>query len=145
MNKEKKFRYIFKDDNGKLYTEFFSLEDIERGDVENALMGFDHDGIKVEIIAKDDFTGLEDKKGKEVYEGDIIYCVKDRFGKGQHEYWSVEYEGSKFIVFNQHNSERDIEIDIVRGNDNPFFSPDGEKENELEIIGNITENPELLK
>ena len=68
------------------------------------------------------FTGLTDKNGKEIYEGDIL---KHETGGLS----SIEYEAPHFIL--RHHPEG--------GSD--FPAP----KNFFEVIGNIYENPELLK
>ena len=90
------------------------------------------------------YIGLKDRNGKDIYEGDIVGCIKDKFGRGKHEYWSVLYEDSKFVLYNQLNSLRDIERDVTES-EHPIFYPDGKNLQELKVIGNIYENEELLK
>lgn len=80
------------------------------------------------------FTGLHDKNGREVYEGDIVNPLKH------------PYNSSTMI--NHH--------EIVRYNEQglllPFHEMTGYEQDtwisnyaEFEVIGNIYENPELLK
>ena len=84
---------------------------------------FDLDN-KIGILMQ--FTGLLDKEGKEIYEGDIVRClpkgwIKDEFliSKVYYDNNAAEFRG--FIkTFN------------------------GDKLPETEVIGNIYENPELL-
>jgi uncharacterized phage protein (TIGR01671 family) len=70
------------------------------------------------------FTGLKDKNGKEIYEGDIFHCNKVnyvlRFLKlgGAYTVHKIEDETDERFLF--HCNEQ------------------------LEVIGNIYENPELL-
>lgn len=79
------------------------------------------------------FTGLYDKNGKEIYRGDVVkYWVGDKprqIGKITWGGWQYSFtrvvEGKESTDFFGYNSE-----DI-----NP---------NNLEVIGNIYENPELL-
>ena len=67
------------------------------------------------------YTGLKDKNGKEIYEGDILHL------------WGGEYcQG--YYEFNQ--------IFTVKDLSDSFYL--GECEN-IEVLGNIYENPELLK
>lgn len=86
------------------------------------------------------FTGLKDKNGKEIYEGDI---VKDKEGIIWQVYWTM---GAFSIFCDTHNLSKSLKLKIK----------DKTKEDEdieilnawwvgVEVIGNIYENPELLK
>jgi len=71
------------------------------------------------------YTGLKDKNGKEIYEGDI---VEDDKGKRYEVRWCNSYAGFSF----EDDEEAIPFLEI------PFPSS-------LKVIGNIYENPELLK
>lgn len=89
-------------------------------------VGFNPDDIPVM-----QYTGLKDKHGVEIYEGDIVdHKMPDEpYLKGETYRGSVEYvdELASFRTVNAGGLEEPIHGDI-----------------ELEIIGNIYENPELL-
>ena len=87
-----------------------------------------HTGIgisgEVDEIELLQFTGLKDKNGKEIYEGDIIkhneltgYCVIE----WKKLCWCLKHIGWNSVGLRQYNSS------------------------EMKVIGNIHENPELLK
>lgn len=90
-------------------------------------------------------TGLEDKNGKEIYRGDIVEALIDgvwaidnslSFGKVK---WKLE------VIY---NDIRFMDVFRVIGSKNApdriYYLFDKEL-SELEVIGNIHENPELLK
>ncbi len=84
------------------------------------------------------YTGLKDKNGKEIYEGDI---VKTKVGVG-----SIVYM-AKAAIDHEYSIEEIIPAFLIKWHDESSscsFIYKSEKK-ELEVIGNIYENPELLK
>ena len=107
--------------------------------------GFTDDSIKIWYINKDgeemfcnpqkadielmQCTGLKDKNGNEIYEGDIVNCVEyECCGKIE---WNEEEAGFYFCtLFEDGGFQEERLYDYVE---------------ELWVIGNIYENPELLE
>ena len=93
-----------------------------------------------------------DISGEAIYEGDIIYIVKDRFGVDRHEVWTVQYMDGIPMACNQVNSFRAITPSFSEYYVNSenvtspaaCFSIDGKEEVLCKVHGNIYENPELL-
>ena len=75
------------------------------------------------------YTGLTDKRGTKIFEGDI---VKFYNGDGEYSPYEVRWQDSGFSVLMNGNPDLFDELD-------DFFS------RRCEIIGNIYDNPELLE
>jgi uncharacterized phage protein (TIGR01671 family) len=91
------------------------------------------------------YTGLEDKNGKEIYEGDIIRKVPEdwpsksesdprtleQYLHDMSRVYVVEYQRDRFLLALPHTSYQD--------------RISGGQHGSIEVIGNIYENPELLE
>lgn len=112
-----KFCY-FKD--GKYYSD----EACEREIAYNIDIHFDWEN-------SESFTGLTDMKGNDIYEGDVCNCI---YGYTSDKIGVVYYEYGCFYVDDKHPSGNMPLKTLVKN-----------EGNRIEVIGNIHDNPELLK
>src|SRR3984957_7826238 len=101
------------------------------------------EGYTIELM---EYIGVPDKTGKQVFEGDIMQCIDD---SGEKTIFVCEYGIARRIM------QSGIEVDIPSFY---FLKSDGRKSfpivknyigkhdlQIIEIVGNIYENPEMLK
>jgi uncharacterized phage protein (TIGR01671 family) len=73
------------------------------------------------------FTGLRDRNGREIYEGDVARLTSNRVSEIRYQDGGFGFVGwGDFIGFAGHNHLRDVLAGI-------------------EVVGNIHENPDLLR
>lgn len=78
------------------------------------------------------FTGLHDKNGKEIYEGDVFKSILNSLGNELINSKLV-YEGLRWVLKDSSKNRNFEYLDYY------------EADTELEVIGNIYENRELLE
>lgn len=110
----------------------FRVMNFEEGKFENPkdiIIGFDssgidvwrNDGTRLDYCELNEYTSLKDKNGKEIYEGDLI--KNKHFG-----YMVCAFNDGSFMWCDKY-----IKIKFMR------------YESDVEVIGNIYENPEFLE
>jgi len=85
-----KFRYVYKDSkNNKLTGKCFTLEEVENGDPFDYICDspFLKDYL---VIAKDQYTGVKDTSGVEIYENDLL-----------DEEWVVSFDQGRFVIISK--------------------------------------------
>ena len=143
MTREIKFRGKHLDNGAWEYGSLLNIEDtcfiIEKGDfdfdyrTENHAFWFDCTEKEVNPDTIGQYTELTDKNGKEIYEGDIL-CAKGRvigYVKG-----GVRGYCYDVVYINHPAGESDWPLYSTVKYDYP---------EEIEVIGNIHDNPELLE
>lgn len=139
-----KFRIWDKEQN-----KYFSFEDFKRFDVE-----FNFDPTTNEVVCEYDknryivlsSTGLKDKNGKLIYEGDVL----DLYVSSKKLYrYEVKYEIGSFMLVSQDEifDFPNVWNDYVYPLSQLYYEYQNEENciDECEVIGNIYENPELLE
>jgi uncharacterized phage protein (TIGR01671 family) len=121
MKRKIKFRAVIEKENSEIQFDFYSLDQIDgySGMTKSS-------SVSGKLIDRNQFTGLKDKNGKEIYEGDILY-FKDTNKRELKCIVEWEHSGWGKRPFDYGHS------DIWAG------------WNDYEIIGNIYINSELLK
>lgn len=115
-----------------------SLIDFEKHVIRGTHWKFgETESIKFNDIALMQSTGLKDKNGREIFEGDIVKRYRSPFFKAKWEYQieTVIKEEASLLLGREYGKN----FGTI-----PFNSPFAQSFL-LEVIGNIYENPELLE
>lgn len=130
MNREIKFRGKRKEGNEWFYGLLYKSNEDYYIQVEGCLNSPDYYMVRTETVGQ--FTGLLDKNGKEIYEGDLLDCdpspqlPENPIKVG----WSNKYAS---FVLNK------------SGWAYSHYFGEALNPEDCEIIGNIHDNPELIK
>lgn len=103
----------------------------EKDEKHEILLGYTNYRIAWEVISETvgQFTGLTDKNGEKIFEGDIV--ITNKFNNPSKKY-IVKYNLSFASFIGEDKNEM-------------FFTTFDGDSNDFEVIGNVHDNPELLR
>ena len=112
-------------------TMFFFAGELEELEVNDSVMN-DYIPVYPDEIELMQSTGLHDKNGKEIFEGDILGIETYEGILNVNVFWDDKH--ALFMFESKIHNEKELLAELVEDNAYPF-----------EIVGNIYENPELLE
>jgi uncharacterized phage protein (TIGR01671 family) len=138
MKRELKFRCW----NGKMI-DLHSITPLAIGDLKQ-------DGVFIPFMEGChimQYTGLKDKNGKEIYEGDVVFMKLKESHKWQSGYW--EYPTGNLIITGDYFMDKKCVVGFQNGcfgliSEEVFHAFENFDHWETEVIGNIYETPSLL-
>jgi uncharacterized phage protein (TIGR01671 family) len=83
------------------------------------------------------YTGIDDSKGKPIYEGDILFVKVLRADNYFEYYTDVIFEDGAFWIKGENTKDYDTLLYAYINPTSPLV--------ELEVVGNVFSNPEILK
>lgn len=157
MNREIKLKFVFKHPDGEIViTPAYTLDEILQtslddikdawincncvpiGEVNYVECNCDERFGQFELVAKLQFTGLHDKNGTAIYEGDVCKVGNACSGKiiwhEKHCQFKIVWIDKRWLTIRGNNWERYQDGEAIFGNHELTF----------EVIGDIFSNPELL-
>lgn len=135
MNDRFKFRIFIKNELNPKYNGMFKVHSLHLG-TNKVIISSQHGNVSVKLDSNKilmQSTGLKDKNGKLIYEGDIL-------GGIYHGYIGYCDECKCFQL-----KVKDYGCLACEGDLHWFELVEAEEQNELEVIGNIYENKDLLE
>ena len=133
MEREIKFRAWLKEDKKMVNVETMDFADkstqyLEKSEIVNAYLLRRVIFDDIELMQ---YTGLKDKNGAEIYDGDIV--LVELSGTSTWYKTVVKIKEGAFIA------------SLIDGEDYIYIFNRGFDSNDFEILGNVYENPELLE
>jgi uncharacterized phage protein (TIGR01671 family) len=96
---------------------------------------------RIDALTLGQYTGLKDKSGKEIYEGDIVRFIDTEFTSNESGSSYDDLPMLEHIIWNEDESGWDVSSrNYIDRQD--FLDQTGD---DVEVIGNIYQNPDLLK
>ena len=110
---------------------WFNVDSLGEIGLNDAVMN-DYITVSPDEIELMQSTGLKDKNGKEIFEGDILGIETDEGILNVNVFWDDKH--ALFMFESEIHNEKELLAELVEDNTYPFG-----------ILGNIYENPELLE